>query len=153
MIIAQGVAADLPAILELEAAGFDPAEQWSAQVWTEEFEAAGHCVLTRLDPAAQVVGVAAFTQVADTADLLRVVVHPKLRGQGIGGSLLRAGMEWAAALGAQQMLLEVRPDNEAAVRLYRRHGFEPVTTRRDYYGPERPALVMLAELDQEVLTA
>lgn len=51
------------------------------------------------------------------------------------------------------MLLEVRPDNEAALRLYQRHGFAPVTTRRDYYGPDRRALVMLAELDPEVMTA
>ncbi len=153
MIIAQGKLADLTAIMELEAAGFEVGEQWSVQSWTQELETRGHCVLTRLDPDARVVGAAAFNQVAGTADLLRVVVHPEARGQGIGGSLLRAGMEWAAALGAQQMLLEVRPDNEAALRLYQRHGFAPVTTRRDYYGPDRHALVMLAELDPEVMTA
>ena len=44
------------------------------------------------------------------------------------------------------MLLEVRPDNESAVALYRRLGFEPVTTRRDYYGPGHHALVMLRAL-------
>ncbi len=44
------------------------------------------------------------------------------------------------------MLLEVRPDNASAIALYRRLGFSPVTTRRDYYGPGQDALVMLRTL-------
>jgi ribosomal-protein-alanine N-acetyltransferase len=44
------------------------------------------------------------------------------------------------------MLLEVRPDNEPAVALYRKLGFEPVATRRDYYGPGHHALVLQRSL-------
>lgn len=153
MIIAHGGGADLPAILELEALGFEAAERWSEQAWADELNADDHCVLTRLDPDAQVVGVAALSCVAETADLLRIVVRPDARGQGIGASLLRAGMEWAQAVGAERMMLEVSPENEAAIRLYHRYDFEAVTTRRDYYGPDRPALVMVRDFDLEVMTA
>jgi ribosomal-protein-alanine N-acetyltransferase len=55
-------------------------------------------------------------------------------------------VESASAVGARRMLLEVRPDNEPAVALYRRLGFAAVTTRRDYYGPGAHALVMLRPL-------
>jgi len=41
------------------------------------------------------------------------------------------------------VLLEVRADNETAIRLYRRHGFEQISVRRRYYQPgDIDALVM-----------
>jgi len=49
-------------------------------------------------------------------------------------------------VGAHRMLLEVRPDNEPAVALYRRLGFQPVATRRDYYGSGHHALVLQRSL-------
>lgn len=146
MIITHAHGTDLADILELERSGFEPSEQWSEAAWAEELESPDRYVLARLDRDARIIGVATFSRVEEIADLLRVIVHPQARGQGVGASLVRAGLDWAAALGAQRMLLEVRPDNDPAVALYRRLGFEPVTTRRDYYGPDRHALVMLRGL-------
>ena len=146
MIITHARGTDLADILELERSGFEASEQWSEAAWAEELDSPDRCVLARLDRDARIIGVATFSCVEEVADLLRVVVHPEVRGHGVGASLVRAGLEWAAAVGAQRMLLEVRPDNEPAVALYRRLGFEPVTTRRDYYGPGRHALVMLRGL-------
>ncbi len=146
MIITHARATDLADIVELERSGFAPSEQWSEAAWAEELDSPDRYVLARLDRDARIVGVATFSRVGEIADLLRVIVRPEARGQGIGASLVRAGLEWAAAVGAQRMLLEVRPDNDPAVALYRRLGFEPVTTRRDYYGPGQHALVMLRGL-------
>lgn len=146
MIITHARTDDLADIVGLERLGFDPTEQWSQEAWAEELANPDRYVLARLDADARIIGVATFGHVEEMADLHRVVVHPDARGRGIGASLVRAGLEWAAAVGAQRMLLEVRPDNEPAVGLYRRLGFEPVTTRRDYYGPGRDAVVMLRPL-------
>lgn len=146
MIITHARGTDLAEILELERAGFDEAEQWSEAAWAEELDSPDRYVIARLDRDARIIGVATFSRIEEVADLLRVIVHPDLRGRGVGASLIRAGLDWAAALGAQRMLLEVRPDNEPALALYRGLGFEPVTTRRDYYGPGRHALVMLRAL-------
>jgi ribosomal-protein-alanine N-acetyltransferase len=74
------------------------------------------------------------------------VVAPEARGRGIGGSLVRAGMDWAKAVGARRMLLEVRPDNVPAVRTYEKLGFTALNTRRDYYGTGADALVMAVRL-------
>ena len=142
MIISHARTTDLADILELERSGFARTEQWSERAWADELAAADRYVLARLDRDARVIGVATFSCVAELADLHRVVVHPKARGTGIGASLVRAGLEWAAAVGARRMLLEVSPDNAPAVGLYRGLGFEPVSTRRDYYAPGRDALVM-----------
>lgn len=146
MIITHARTTDLSDILELEQGGFDSSEQWSASAWAEELASPDRHVLARLDRDARIIGVATFSCVEDMADLHRVIVRPDARGQGVGASLVRAGIDWAGAVGARRMLLEVRPDNESAVALYRRLGFAPVTTRRDYYGPGRDALVMLRTL-------
>ena len=146
MIITHARATDLADILRLEELGFDAAEQWSESAWAEELASPDRYVLARLDRDARIIGVATFSRVEEMADLHRVVVHPDARGHGVGSSLVRAGLEWAGAVGARRMLLEVRPDNEPALALYRRLGFGPVTTRRDYYGPGRDALVMLRPL-------
>jgi ribosomal-protein-alanine N-acetyltransferase len=146
MIISHARADDLAGIIALEQAGFEAGEQWSEAAWAEELAAHDRYVLARLDVDSHIIGVATFSRVADMADLNRVIVHPDFRGRGIGASLVRAGVEWASAVGAHRMLLEVRPDNEPAVALYRRLGFEPITTRRDYYAPGAHALVMLRHL-------
>ena len=146
MIISHARPGDLADILELERVGFEPGEQWSESAWAEELVAQDRYVLARLDASARIIGVATFSCVAEMADLNRVIVRPEARGQGIGASLVRAGLEWASAVGARRMLLEVRPDNAAAVALYRRLGFSALTTRRDYYGPGHHALVMLRPL-------
>ena len=146
MIITHARGTDLADILELERSGFEESEQWSRAAWAEELDSPDRYVLARLDRDARIIGVASFSRVEEIADLLRVIVHPDARGQGVGASLTRAGLDWGAAVGARRMLLEVRPDNEPAVTLYRRLGFEPVSTRRNYYGPDRHALVMLRGL-------
>jgi ribosomal protein S18 acetylase RimI-like enzyme len=46
------------------------------------------------------------------------------RGIGVGTALLRATLEGAFARGLTRVELVVRADNEHAIELYRRHGFE-----------------------------
>ena len=149
MIISHARPDDLAGIVELEKVGFAVGEQWSESSWAEELAAHDGYVLARLDADARIIGVATFRCIGDMADLNRVIVRPDVRGKGIGASLVRAGLDWASAVGARRMLLEVRPDNITAVALYRRLGFEVITTRRDYYGPDQHALVMLRPLRDE----
>ncbi len=62
-----------------------------------------------------------------------------------------AGLEWAAATGADRMLLEVRHDNRGAIALYEKFGFTAISHRRDYYGAGADAVVMQASLTPDVL--
>ncbi len=149
MIITHASPADLDGILALEEDGFAPGEQWSPALWSEELAAPDHLVLTNTDADGRLLGVATFTVAEDMADLQRVVVHSQARGRGIGAALVRAGVEWAEALGANRMLLEVRTDNLPAVALYHRLGFDKISRRQDYYGPGRDAYVMLRALGEE----
>ncbi|MFT3875548.1 MAG: GNAT family N-acetyltransferase [Propioniciclava sp.] len=140
MTVGVATGADLAAIMALEAC-FEHA-RWSEASWAEQLANDQGRVLTARDPRGELCGVATFRCVAETADLDRIVVAPGLRGQGIGGRLLDAGLTWADAAGAEQVMLEVDAGNAPAIALYQGRGFVMLARRRDYYGTGRDALVM-----------
>lgn len=57
-----------------------------------------------------------------TADLGIGVAAPD-RGRGVGSALLRAALRWARSQGLSAITLTTHPDNEGAIRFFRRHGF------------------------------
>ncbi len=140
MIVSRAAVTDLEAICALEESAFHKA-RWSQTAWLAEIEADDRYVLVDRDADDAIVAVATFSAVADTADLLRIVVAPEHRGKGLARGLVRAGIQWAQAFGATRLLLEVEETNDAARRLYDRAGFRPIARRDDYYGTGRHALV------------
>ena len=59
----------------------------------------------------------------DTWLIANVGVHPDFRRRGIGDQLVQAGLAQIRRRGGRLALLQVDGDNEAARRLYARHGF------------------------------
>jgi ribosomal-protein-alanine N-acetyltransferase len=82
------------------------------------------------------------------AQLLNLSVAPDARRRGLGRALLRRFVDDALRLGAEQLFLEVRPSNRAAIALYESEGFACVARRVAYYpapesgAPREDALVM-----------
>ncbi len=70
-------------------------------------------------------------------------VAPEARGQGIGSALLDTLTQYAFAI-VEQLRLSVVDTNEAAIRLYQKHGF-------DIYGTEKRALKTEAGYSDELL--
>lgn len=131
---------DLPGIMGLERAGFPPKEQWSERSWLGELLGDGRTtLLARMHVP---VGVIALQTVGDVADLHRLVVAPRVRRGGIGAALVAAGLAAVRQAGARSVLLEVAYDNEPAIALYQRLGFEQLAARDDYYGPGQHALIL-----------
>lgn len=60
--------------------------------------------------------------------LHRIAVDPERRGHGVGSDLLRAALGWARGTLSTVMVLNVRPGNEGARRLYEREGFRATGT-------------------------
>lgn len=78
-----------------------------------------------------------MTLMIDEAHLLNLSVARSHQRGGLGWRTLEWMAEVARGYGARTMLLEVRPSNASAVRMYDRYGFERIGVRRGYY----PALV------------
>lgn len=85
-------------------------------------------------------GMVSCTQVEDgEAELISMWVAPGARERGVGKALIAEVARWAAAEGADRLVLSVRTDNEAAVRLYARAGFtdDGPPTADPVHPPER----------------
>lgn len=143
-MIGPAVSLDVKQILVLD--GY-AARGWSEESWRAQLSAGDHALtLVAHGVDGRVHGVAAFRLAGDVVDLLRVAVLPELRSQGIGRRLVMAGVEWALTRDVERMMLEVEPGNKAALALYERIGFAPLSVRRHYYGAGKDALVMVLDL-------
>lgn len=69
-----------------------------------------------------------------------IAVDARARGRGLGQCLLDAIECQARRHDLTELRLEVRTDNEAAVRLYRRNGYQPFGRHAGYYADGVDAL-------------
>jgi ribosomal protein S18 acetylase RimI-like enzyme len=75
-------------------------------------------------PSGELVGMATVSEVEGTVNVFAMWVDPGMRGVGVGGALLDAGLAWAgSAFPRRPVRLEVNPKQTAAVRLYESRGF------------------------------
>lgn len=89
-------------------------------------------------------------EVGSGAELYQVWVAPHARGVGAGSALLHAATVWSRGAGARSLRLGVTWNDggkdSAAVRMYRRAGFEPV-------GPAEPLRPGSAIMSQPMVLA
>jgi ribosomal-protein-alanine N-acetyltransferase len=82
----------------------------------------------------------------DEAHLLNVSVAEDRQGEGLGRYLLDKVASCARGVGAESVLLEVRPSNMRALKVYQRYGFTEIGRRKAYYpahnGQREDAIVM-----------
>jgi ribosomal protein S18 acetylase RimI-like enzyme len=74
--------------------------------------------------------------------ILNLAVRPDARRGGTGRALVQRVLDDAVACSARSVSLEVRPENEAALALYRSLDFSQIGRRRNYYGSGEDAIIM-----------
>lgn len=130
----------------LESSIFDGDDPWSAASFRSELSrpgtfyvvaelAASHELSGRLvvPPLAGYFGLAVLGVAGDyEVEVHTVGVDPALQGRGLGNAMMEEMVAFARRLDAP-MFLEVRTDNEPAIGLYRKWGFEITGLRRNYY--------------------
>jgi [ribosomal protein S18]-alanine N-acetyltransferase len=121
--------------------------------WTrgnfEDALRAGHTAWALFDGAQSMVTYAIAMLAVDEAHLLNLSVARAYQRQGYGWKTLEWVAQCTRDYGARSLLLEVRPSNEVALRLYHRYGFERIGVRRGYYpaaGGREDAVVMRVPL-------
>lgn len=70
---------------------------------------------------------------ADEAEILSIGTDQRARNQGLGWRMMQAVIGEASKRGATKLLLEVDENNNPAVTLYKKIGFETVGKRKAYY--------------------
>jgi ribosomal-protein-alanine N-acetyltransferase len=125
---------DIETLLPLEERLFAPTAWTAAMFWSELAHPDTRCYLVA-EQAGRPVGYAGVLTAGSDGDVQTIAVAPDAQGGGVGALLLRALLERCLEAGCAQVMLEVGADNEAAIRLYRRHGFERLAVRRGYYQP------------------
>ena len=128
-------------VLPVERELFQP-EPWSARLfWSELGQLDTRHYLVALGDD-QILGYGGLCDYPDEAFIQTLAVAPSAQGRGLGARLLTALLEEADRRGQRTVSLEVRADNQAAQRLYARHGFARSGVRRGYYPGGVDALVL-----------
>jgi ribosomal-protein-alanine N-acetyltransferase len=134
--------ADLSAVLEIEKALF-PIDAWTDALFLAEL---AEVAISRdvsvaiLD--SQLVGYASFRYVGKQGDVNTVAVASDQQGKGIGTALMDWLESQAVLRNVREIFLEVRSDNEAAIKMYATRGYERIDIRRNYYGNTIDANIM-----------
>ena len=135
---------DIEAVTAIEA-GLFGSDRWSAeQFWSELAQPTRWYLVAEEigDAGAIVVGYAGLFVLGAQSDVQTIGVAPAAQGSGLGSRLMHRLIGLARERGATQLMLEVRSDNEVAIRLYERLGFERISIRRDYYAAGVDAHIM-----------
>lgn len=149
---------DIPPVLDLERRLF-PHDAWPESFFRDELgfspanpDLPARALTRRYWVAAEpertagageaILGYAGLMCVLPLSDVQTIAVAPEAQGQGLGTALLHRIIDTATDAGAEQLLLEVRADNDGAQSLYHREGFETIHSRPRYYGDGTDALIM-----------
>jgi len=95
--------------------------------------ASGYDCWTLRDVGKELAGYYLLMYALDEAHLLDVALAAGRQRHGLGRRLLDEVADRARSQGMTSILLEVRPSNERALDVYRRHGYVHIGRRKGYY--------------------
>ena len=137
------VAGDVDEVYELETSVYP--HPWSRGNFTDSL-ASGYNGWTLRDDGGTLVGYFLLMTAVDEAHLLNVAVAAPRQGEGLGLFLLDKIVACARGLSMESILLEVRPSNLRALKVYEKYGFTEIGRRKNYYpahnGQREDAIVM-----------
>lgn len=137
---------DLPKVLEIEQDLF-PSDAWTEQLFLSELaEVPGSRAVSVIEIAEQIIGYASLRFVGREGDVNTIAIAREFQGKGFGKLLLDWMLETAKLNGVKELFLDVRADNQAAIGLYQKEGFDQIDIRRKYYDHKIDALVMRKKL-------
>lgn len=132
--------ADLKVVAELELEAFSDA--WNENMLAEELNNPLTTYLV-MECANEIVGYAGYWLVAGEAQITRVAVFKKHRGNGWGECLTEALLQKAWSMEAEAVTLEVRENNIVAQKAYLKNGFKAAGVRPNYYEDTHEGAVIM----------
>ena len=101
-----------------------------------------------------VLGYIVFYGTIESTDIFEIAIKKEYQGQGFGEKLLIESMKNLIKdnenikiknihFSGDKFLLEVNENNEKALKLYKKTGFEKIFVRKNYYGNNEDAIIMI----------
>jgi len=135
-------------ILEIEQASFPV--PWTRGMFRREMHIPfSHFYVLKEKVSGLVVAYGGFWLVRDEMHVTNLAVQQSWRHRGIGSRFLHMLLKEGRCQGAKEAILEVRPSNKPAEKLYKKLGFHQVGVRKFYYSDGEHALLMHRKLDRE----
>lgn len=135
---------DVNALAIIDEQCFDGYEKYNEQTFIDELNLSDrhYIVATHKN---LVVGYVGLWQTGDDLNLLKIAVLPQFRKLGIGFNLMQMASDYRKQKGLDKYFLEVRENNEKAIKLYKKFGFKTLNIRERYYSDGENCLVMFAK--------
>ena len=125
---------DLNEVIEIENRSFKT--PWTRQQYEYEMYDNPYAHLWVLEEDGKVIGYYDLWIMFENADIASIAVDVPYRHKGYGEQLMNHLELQAFKAGCENIGLEVRVSNQDAIRLYERHDFFIIATRKDYYKDE-----------------
>lgn len=133
---------ELPEVLQVAIVKANRSLNWTEQMTRDDFMSpwSEYYVIVQ---GSEMLGYVGLHRVLDEVSVNTVYIHSALRKQGLGSYLMTFVLEQLGYRGIKHVFLEVREQNQAAIRLYRKVGFEQLLVRANYYqNPVDHAVIM-----------
>ena len=135
---------DLEQIEDILESDFD--DFWNASIFKQELQNENSYYLVAILDG-EVVGFAGYMLILDEADITNVVVRKDMRNRGIATKLLERLLDLIEPMSKIELItLEVNENNEPAIKLYEKFGFNQEGLRKNYYKDHQNALILSKKL-------
>ena len=140
MIVREMTINDLEKIVEIEKDLYKV--PWNLKQFKYELEENEFSYMFVLEHNSVIIGYYGFWVMFEDCDITKVSIRKEFQGMKLSNLLMEDCFKRIKSLGCEKINLEVRLDNFKAIGLYRKHGFDDVIVRKDYYGKGEDALVL-----------
>jgi ribosomal protein S18 acetylase RimI-like enzyme len=143
---------DLAALVRLEELAFETDRFSKDQIDYFLTESRATNLILESDGAVAGAACILWRKTRQVARIYNIAIDPAYQGKGLGEKLLKECELEAAYRGCKRMSLEVRADNDNAIRFYQNRGFVIIRSMTDYYADGTTGHKMSKNLDLEVPT-
>lgn len=138
---------DIESVIKVETSNYD--FPWTIQIFIDCLKVGYICRIME-DDQGEFLGYGIMTAAAEESHILNISIDPEAQGRGYGRDFMLFLLDEAARHGSKDIILEVRPSNHIALKLYYSLGFLQIGVRQDYYKAydgREDAIVMLLKLE------
>ncbi|MDJ0881164.1 MAG: ribosomal protein S18-alanine N-acetyltransferase [Gammaproteobacteria bacterium] len=120
---------DIPTVMQIEESIYE--FPWTKGIFTDCIRVGYDCWVATLED--MIIAYGVLSSAAQESHVLNLATRHTHQHQGIGRQFLHHLIDIARLKSSEIVLLEVRPSNQAAIKLYESTGFNEIGCRKAYY--------------------